>query len=56
MLAALEAAGVLLPSPQFEDPPMTPAELERLEHEVYAWLDALPEPLALTEAVIEDRG
>jgi hypothetical protein len=54
--AALEAAGVLLPPPQFDEPPMDPAELERLEQEVYAWLDSLPEPLGLSEAVIEDRG
>src|SRR5438105_659599 len=54
--AALEASGVLLPPAQFDEPPMDPAELERLEQEVYTWLDSLPEPLGLTEAVIEDRG
>lgn len=54
--ADLEAAGILLPPPQFDAPPMDSAELERLEQEVYAWLDSLPVPLGLTGAVIEDRG
>jgi hypothetical protein len=53
--AALEAVGALAP-PEFDDLPSDPAEMERLEAELEAWLDTLSEPLSLSEAVIEDRG
>jgi hypothetical protein len=55
--AALEAAGVLLPPPQFDDLPSDPAEMEALIRKDEAWLLAtFKEPLGLSEAVIEDRG
>jgi hypothetical protein len=55
--AALEAAGVLLPPPQFDDLPSDPTELEALIRKDEAWLLAtFKEPLGLSEAVIEDRG
>jgi hypothetical protein len=50
----LAAAGLLAPIPETEDVP-TAEELQALEAEVEAWLDALPEPLGLSEAVIADR-
>src|SRR5687768_11677449 len=50
----LMAAGLLAPKPPMDDPLMD-AELEALEAEVDAWLDQLPEPLGLAEAVIADR-
>ena len=50
----LMAAGLLAPKPPMDDP-LTDAELEALEAEVDAWLDQLPEPLGLAEAVIADR-
>ena len=53
---APEAVGALVPFPESDDLPVSPAELEQLEQEIYARLDSLPEPLGLTEAVIEDRG
>ncbi len=51
--ARLNAAGVLAPPP--EDAEMTDDELAALEAEVEAWLDSLPGPLGLSEAVLEDR-
>jgi hypothetical protein len=55
--AALAAAGLLVPPPEFDDLPTDPAELEALEREDDAWLLAtLTRPLGLSEAVIEDRG
>ncbi len=38
-----------------EDAPMTSEELDALERAHEAWVDALPEPLGLAQAVIEDR-
>jgi len=55
--AALAAAGLLVPPPEFDDLPMDPVELEALEREDEAWLLAsFTRPLGLSEAVIEDRG
>lgn len=55
--AALAAAGLLVPPPEFDDLPTDPAELEALEREDEAWLLAtFTRPLGLSEAVIEDRG
>lgn len=50
----LAAAGLLATLPDTDDVPSI-AELAVLEAEVEAWLDALPEPLGLSEAVIADR-
>lgn len=56
VLAALEAAGLLLPPPEFDDLPTDPAELDALIRKDEAWLLAtFKEPLGLSEAVIEDR-
>lgn len=55
--AALSAAGLLVPPPEFDDLPTDPAELEALEREDEARLLAtFTRPLGLSEAVIEDRG
>ena len=54
ILQRLAEAGMLMPSPE-EDDPMTEAEEEALEREVEAWLEAQPEPLGLSEAMLEDR-
>jgi hypothetical protein len=55
--AALAAAGLLFPPPEFDDLPTDPAVLEALEREDEAWLLAtFTKPLGLSAAVIEDRG
>jgi hypothetical protein len=54
MIAKLRAAGLLAPKPDRPDLP-TGAEAEALEAKLYAWLDSLPEPLGLSEAVLEER-
>lgn len=50
----LAAAGLLAPK-QFDPDLPTGEELRQLEAELYEWLDSLPGPLGLSEAVIEDR-
>jgi hypothetical protein len=54
--ARLSAAGLLVAPPATDDVPTDPAEIETLEQEYEAWVDSLPEPLGLTEAVLEERG
>jgi hypothetical protein len=55
--AALAAAGLLVPAPDFDDLPTDPAQLEALERQDETWLLAtFTRPLRLSEAVIEDRG
>jgi hypothetical protein len=46
---------VLVPDADDEDVPTAPEEIEALEREWEAWVDAQSEPLGLSEAVIEDR-
>ena len=49
-------AGLLVPWPDDDDEePLSDDELAALEEEHEAWLKTLPEPLGLSEAVIEDR-
>ncbi|MBI3973012.1 MAG: CopG family transcriptional regulator [Chloroflexi bacterium] len=51
----LVAAGILVP--KGDDPSVPQGEaLEALEAEVEAWLDALPESLGLSEAILADRA
>jgi hypothetical protein len=50
----LAAAGLLLSPPQEDDLP-TGKAAEQLEREYFEWVDNLPEPLGLSDAVIEDR-
>jgi antitoxin ParD1/3/4 len=38
-----------------DDVPTTAEALDALERKYEAWVDALPEPLGLSQAVIEDR-
>jgi len=52
--ARLQAAGLLAVIPHNDDTP-TPDELRALEAELDDWLDSLPEPLGLTEAVLAER-
>src|SRR5215472_12389324 len=54
ILDRLAEAGLLVPSPKEDDLP-APEEMERLEREYEAWVDGLPRPLGLSEAVLEDR-
>ena len=54
-LQRLAAAGLLAPPLEDADLPTDPAEIEALEQEYEAWVDSLPEPLGLAEAVMEDR-
>jgi hypothetical protein len=54
VVAKLRAAGLLVPKPDDPDLP-TGAEAAALEAELYAWLDSLPEPLGLSEAVLKER-
>lgn len=54
MLTRLWNAGLLAPPPDDVEP-LTEEELEQLEREADEWLASLPEPLYLSEAVIEDR-
>jgi uncharacterized membrane protein YccC len=53
IVARLAEAGLLVPPPD-DDAPMG-EELEHLEREYEEWLDSLPGPLGLGEAVLEDR-
>jgi hypothetical protein len=50
----LAAAGLLAPKPPLDEV-LSDEELRALEAEVDAWLDQLPEPLNLAEAVLADR-
>ena len=52
--ARLQAAGLLAVLPYDENTP-TPEELEALEAELDEWLDSLPEPLGLSEAILAER-
>jgi hypothetical protein len=51
----LAAAGLLVPKPDDPDLPRG-AEARALEEEFEAWLDSLPTPLGLSEALEEDRN
>jgi hypothetical protein len=51
----LAAAGLIEPQTDDTDVP-TVAELRALEAELDEWLDSLPAPLQLAEAVIDDRA
>jgi alkylation response protein AidB-like acyl-CoA dehydrogenase len=50
----LAEAGLLAPPPDDEDI-LTEEEEERLQEEIDAWVASLPEPLRLSDAVLEDR-
>lgn len=51
----LADVGFLMHWPDDDDDPMTDAEAEQLEREMDEWLAEHPEPLGLSEAVLEDR-
>jgi hypothetical protein len=54
-LARLRADGLLAPKPTLATP-LSREEWERQRREFDEWLDAHPEDLKLTEAVLENRG
>jgi|SRR5579859_1791875 len=54
-VAQLEVAGLLVPPAADTDTPVG-AEFRALEADLEAWLADRPEPLGLTEAVLDDRA